>query len=108
MPTYTSPSLQAAAVSEVRTGASPVSTSASTDIVLTESSPFRRSAKSDLDESQLYYWTQQWQDAEKQARADIEAGRGIKLNGLDEIEAHFTDIAKEPLPSNEERDDILQ
>ena len=70
--------------------------------------PIVKSTKSDIDGSQRYYWTRQWQDAEKQARADIEAGRGTKLNGLDEIEAHFTDIAKEPLPSNEERDDILQ
>ena len=70
--------------------------------------PLVKSTKSDIDGSQRYYWTRQWQDAEKQARSDIEAGRGTKLNGLDEIEAHFTDIAKEPLPSNEERDDILQ
>ena len=70
--------------------------------------PIVKSTKWDIDGSQRYYWKRQWQDAEKQARADIEAGRGTKLNGLDEIEAHFTDIAKEPLPSNEERDDILQ
>ena len=70
--------------------------------------PIVKSTKSDIDGAQRYYWTRQWQDAEKQARADIEAGRGTKLNGLDEIEAHFTDSAKEPLPSNEERDDILQ
>ena len=72
------------------------------------SNPIVKSTKSDIDGAQRYYWTRQWQDAEKQARADIEAGRGTKLNGLDEIEAYFTDIAKEPLPSNEERDDVQQ
>ena len=47
------------------------------------------SANPDIDEPQLYYWTREWQDSEKQARADIQAGRVTKLNGLDEVDAHF-------------------
>ena len=74
----------------------------------TSPSPSGTPSKSDLDESQLYYWTREWQEAEKRARADIQARRATKLNGVDEIEAHFTNLAKEPLPGNEERDDVQQ
>ena len=62
-------------------------------------------ANPDLDESQLYYWTREWQDAEKQSRVDIQAGRVTKLNGIDEIEAHFGELAKEGQAVNEEGND---
>ena len=65
-------------------------------------------ADSDLDESQLYYWTPEWQNSEKQARADIQAGRVEKLNGIDEIEAHFGELAKEGQAVNEEGNDVPQ
>ena len=52
------------------------------------------SANSDIDEPQLYYWTREWQGSEKQARADIQAGRVTKLNGIDEVDAHFGQLAK--------------
>lgn len=55
---------------------------------------------SEIDESQLYYWTQRWQDAEKQARADIESGPVTKLNGPDEIEAHFGELAGQSRPAS--------
>lgn len=64
------------------------------------------SDNSDLDESQLYYWTPEWQASEKQAKADIKAGRVTNLNGIDEIEAHFDSLAKQTPAMNEERNDI--
>ena len=68
----------------------------------------KTSSNSDFDESQLYYWTREWQDSEKQARADIQAGRVTKLNGIDEIEAHFGQLAKQSQAINEERNDVEQ
>ena len=72
----------------------------------TKANPVETLAESDRDASQTYYWTQEWQDSEKQARADIQAGRVTNLNGTDEIEAHFNGLAKQTQAVNEERNDI--
>ena len=61
-----------------------------------------------LDESQLYYWTREWQESEEQARTDIQAGRVTKLNGIDELEAHFGQLAKQNQAINEKRNDVEQ
>lgn len=66
------------------------------------------STNSDLDESQLYYWTQEWQASERQARADIRAGRITKLSGIDAMQAHFGELAKRGQAVNEEENDISQ
>ena len=56
--------------------------------------PIVKSTKSDIDGAQRYYWTRQWQDAEKEARTHIQAGRITKLNELNDIESHFNILSK--------------
>ena len=38
-----------------------------------------------IDSSQAYFWTKQWQEAEKEASADIKAGRVKTFNTVDEL-----------------------
>ena len=46
--------------------------------------------------TQDYYWSKEWQDEEKQTRADIEAGRTTELDGIDEIRQHFSLLVEKP------------
>ncbi len=108
MLTYISPSLNAATLSKASTDLPSLNSPASSDVSLKKDGPSETSATSDYDESQLYYWTTQWQEAEKRARADIQSGRVTKLNRLDEIETHFKEVAKASRQSAEERNDFLQ
>jgi hypothetical protein len=36
-------------------------------------------------ETQAYFWTKEWQEAEKEASADIKAGRVKKFNSADDL-----------------------
>jgi antitoxin MazE len=38
-----------------------------------------------IDKSQAYFWTEEWQEAEHQAQADIEAGRTKEFASVDEL-----------------------
>jgi len=38
-----------------------------------------------IDKSQAYFWTKKWQDAEKEADADIKAGRVKKLESVKDL-----------------------
>jgi len=38
-----------------------------------------------IDKSQAYFWTKEWQEAERQARADIEEGRTKEFASVDEL-----------------------
>ena len=38
-----------------------------------------------IDKSQAYFWTKKWQEAERQAQADIEAGRTREFDSVDEL-----------------------
>lgn len=42
-----------------------------------------------IDKSQAYFWTKEWQEAERQAQADIEAGRIEEFASVDEL---FADL----------------
>lgn len=42
-----------------------------------------------IDKSQAYFWTTEWQEAERQAQADIEAGRIKEFASVDEL---FADL----------------
>lgn len=42
-----------------------------------------------IDKSQAYFWTKEWQEAERQAEADIEAGRIKEFASVDEL---FADL----------------
>jgi len=42
-----------------------------------------------IDKSQVYFWTKEWQEAERQAQADIEAGRIQEFASVDEL---FADL----------------
>lgn len=42
-----------------------------------------------IDKSQAYFWTKEWQEAERQAQADIEAGRTKEFASVDEL---FADL----------------
>ncbi len=42
-----------------------------------------------IDKSQAYFWTKEWQEAERQAQADIEAGRIREFASVDEL---FADL----------------
>ena len=42
-----------------------------------------------IDKSQAYFWTKEWQEAERQAQADIEAGRIQEFASVDEL---FADL----------------
>lgn len=39
--------------------------------------------------NQDWYWTQEWQDAEREATEDIKAGRVTRLSSAEDIKAHF-------------------
>lgn len=38
-----------------------------------------------VDKSQAYFWTKQWQEAEKEADADIKAGRVKTFDSVEEL-----------------------
>ncbi len=38
-----------------------------------------------IDKSQAYFWTKEWQEAEKEASADIKAGRVKKFDNVEEL-----------------------
>lgn len=38
-----------------------------------------------VDKSQSYFWTKEWQEAEKEASEDIKAGRVKTFNNIDEL-----------------------
>ncbi len=42
-----------------------------------------------IDKSQAYFWTQQWQSAEREAQADIDAGRVKEFASIDELLAEL-------------------
>jgi len=42
-----------------------------------------------IDKSQAYFWTTEWQEAERQAQADIEAGQIQEFASVDEL---FADL----------------
>ncbi|MCJ7667467.1 MAG: AbrB/MazE/SpoVT family DNA-binding domain-containing protein [Anaerolineae bacterium] len=42
-----------------------------------------------IDKSQAYFWTTEWQEAERQAEADIEEGRIKEFASVDEL---FADL----------------
>ena len=42
-----------------------------------------------IDKSQAYFWTTEWQEAERQAQADIEAGRIKEFASVDELFAEL-------------------
>lgn len=42
-----------------------------------------------VDKSQAYFWTREWQEAERQAQADIEAGRIEEFASVEEL---FADL----------------
>lgn len=44
-----------------------------------------------IDKSQAYFWTKEWQDAEKEASEDIKAGRVMTFNTAEEL---FKDLDK--------------
>ena len=52
---------------------------------------------------QAYYWTQEWQDNEEQARNDIMDGRTVVLKDVDEVRAHFHSLMEQA-----KRDDQLE
>jgi antitoxin MazE len=45
-----------------------------------------------VDKSQAYFWTKEWQEAEKEAEEDIKAGRVKTFNSIDEL---IKDLDKE-------------
>ncbi len=45
-----------------------------------------------VDKSQAYFWTKQWQDAEREADEDIKAGRVKTFDSVDEL---IKDLDKE-------------
>ena len=45
--------------------------------------------------NQSYYWTEEWQQAEEAARADIMAGRIISLAGPEQVEEHFAALSRQ-------------
>jgi hypothetical protein len=47
------------------------------------------SAKKLVDKSQAYFWTKEWQEAEKEAGKDIKAGR---VKAFDTAEELFEDL----------------
>lgn len=42
-----------------------------------------------VDKSQAYFWTKEWQEAEREASADIKAGR---VKAFDSVEELFEDL----------------
>ena len=38
-----------------------------------------------IDKSQAYFWTEKWQEGEKEAERDIEAGRVKVFDNVDEL-----------------------
>jgi TRAP-type C4-dicarboxylate transport system substrate-binding protein len=42
-----------------------------------------------MDKSQAYFWTKEWQEAEKEASKDIKAGR---VKAFDTVEELFEDL----------------
>ena len=42
-----------------------------------------------MDKSQAYFWTKEWQEAEKEASVDIKAGR---VKSFDRVEELFEDL----------------
>jgi antitoxin PrlF len=38
-----------------------------------------------MDKSQSYFWTKEWQEAEKEASEDIKAGRVKAFDSVDEL-----------------------
>jgi len=42
-----------------------------------------------VDKNQAYFWTKEWQEAEKEASADIKAGR---VKAFDSVEELFEDL----------------
>jgi AbrB family looped-hinge helix DNA binding protein len=38
-----------------------------------------------IDRSQAYFWTRRWQDGERQADEDIQAGRVNRFEGVDDL-----------------------
>lgn len=45
-----------------------------------------------IDKSQAYFWTDQWQAAEREAQADLDAGRSRRF---DSVEALIADLDSE-------------
>jgi hypothetical protein len=45
-----------------------------------------------IDKSQAYFWTKNWQDAEKEAEEDIKAGR---VNTFDSVNDQIKDLNKQ-------------
>ena len=62
------------------------------DVQLDEEGRILLTPKKLVDASQAYYWTQEWQERERQARADIKAGRGKCLNSPDEVVKYFEEL----------------
>lgn len=44
---------------------------------------------------QEYFWTKDWQEKEKEADEDVQAGRLSRAYGENELEAFFKDLKKE-------------
>jgi AbrB family looped-hinge helix DNA binding protein len=42
-----------------------------------------------IDKSQAYFWTPEWQSAEREAQADIDAGRVKEFDSIDELLAEL-------------------
>ncbi len=38
-----------------------------------------------IDKSQAYFWTREWQEAEREAQADIEEGRVQQFSSVDDL-----------------------
>lgn len=47
------------------------------------------SPKHVIDKEQAYFWTEDWQDGEREAEADIRSGRIERFESLDDL---FTDL----------------
>lgn len=42
-----------------------------------------------IDKSQAYFWTKEWQEAEREADADIQAGRVKRFKSVDELRKYL-------------------
>jgi len=42
-----------------------------------------------IDKSQAYFWTTEWQAAEREAQSDIDAGRILEFSTIDEVLAEL-------------------
>ena len=54
------------------------------EVILDENGEMHLIPKITVDRSQAYFWSQRWQEGEKEAEADIAAGRTERFENIDD------------------------